>query len=96
MDVVKIDKSFVDQVALGSEGEAMVRSVIDMSSALGLTTIAEGVEQDDQLAMLDRMGCDNVQGYLYAEPMPSKQLADMLTKLRADAAPRSHPALQST
>jgi diguanylate cyclase (GGDEF)-like protein/PAS domain S-box-containing protein len=85
VDLVKIDKSFVDRITLDPEGAAMVRGVIDMSSALGLTSIAEGVEQDDQLALLDQLGCENVQGYLFAKPMPSEQFADALTKLRADA-----------
>ena len=73
------------------EGAAMVRSVIDLSHALGLTWIAEGVEQDDQLALLDELGCDSVQGYLFAQPMPSEQFTDALTKLRPNAA--MHPRL---
>jgi diguanylate cyclase (GGDEF)-like protein/PAS domain S-box-containing protein len=96
VDVVKIDKSFVDRITLDPEGAAMVRSVIDLSSALGLTSIAEGVEQDDQLSLLDELGCDNVQGYLFAKPMPSVQFADALTKLRDDAALHPRPTLQST
>jgi diguanylate cyclase (GGDEF)-like protein/PAS domain S-box-containing protein len=76
VDLVKIDKSFVDRITLDPEGAAMVRTVIDLSSTLGLTSIAEGVEHDDQLALLDELGCDNVQGYLFAKPMPSNQLAD--------------------
>jgi diguanylate cyclase (GGDEF)-like protein/PAS domain S-box-containing protein len=96
MDVVKIDKSFVDRIALDTEGAAMVRSVIDVTTALGLTSIAEGVEQEDQLAILGQLGCDNVQGYLFAEPMPNEQFADALTKLRTDAALRSNPSLQVT
>ena len=74
MDVVKIDKSFVDRITLDPEGAAMVRSVIDLSSALGLTTIAEGVEEADQFALLDALGCDSVQGYLFARPMPSERV----------------------
>jgi EAL domain-containing protein (putative c-di-GMP-specific phosphodiesterase class I) len=96
MDVVKIDKSFVDRIALDPEGAAMVRSVIDLSAALGLTTIAEGVEQHDQLALLDELGCDNVQGYLFAEPMPNAQFVDTLTNLRTDAQRHPHPTLQNT
>jgi diguanylate cyclase (GGDEF)-like protein/PAS domain S-box-containing protein len=95
MDVVKIDKSFVDRIALDPEGAAMVRSVIDVTTALGLTSIAEGVEQEDQLALLDQLGCDNIQGYLFAEAMPSEQFADALAKIRTDAALRAHPTLQS-
>jgi EAL domain-containing protein (putative c-di-GMP-specific phosphodiesterase class I) len=93
IDVVKIDKSFVDRVALDPAGAAMVRSVIDLSGALGLATIAEGVELADQLAALNDLGCDSVQGYLFAKPMPSQLFADALMKLRTDAAHRIQPVL---
>jgi EAL domain-containing protein (putative c-di-GMP-specific phosphodiesterase class I) len=85
VDVVKIDKSFVDRITQDPEGAAIVRSVIDLSAALGLTSIAEGVERDDQLAVLDDLGCDNVQGYLFAKPMPSDEFAAALVQPLADA-----------
>jgi diguanylate cyclase (GGDEF)-like protein/PAS domain S-box-containing protein len=75
MDVVKIDKSFIDRVAVDSEGAALVRGMIDLSRALGLATIAEGVEGDEQLAILHEFGCDSVQGYLFAPPMPADDFA---------------------
>jgi diguanylate cyclase (GGDEF)-like protein/PAS domain S-box-containing protein len=80
VDVVKIDKSFVDRITLDPEGAAMVRGVIDLSSALGLTTIAEGVEHDDQLELLRQLGCDRVQGFLFAKPMPGEELATFLSR----------------
>jgi diguanylate cyclase (GGDEF)-like protein/PAS domain S-box-containing protein len=80
MDIVKIDKSFIDRITLDREGAAMVRGVIDLGSALGLTTVAEGVENHDQLALLHELGCDSVQGYLFAEPMPSEEFAGTLTR----------------
>jgi EAL domain-containing protein (putative c-di-GMP-specific phosphodiesterase class I) len=95
MDVVKIDKSFVDRITLDVEGVALVRSVIELSHALALTSIAEGVEREDQLAVLDELGCDNVQGYLFAKPMPTEQFAEALTRLRTDAERHRHPPLQS-
>ena len=95
VDVVKIDKSFVDRITLDTEGAALVRSVIDLTNALGLSSIAEGVEQHDQLALLDELGCDNVQGYLFAQPVPSDQFAATLTRLRADSAQQPRPTLQS-
>ncbi|HEY5173351.1 MAG TPA: EAL domain-containing protein, partial [Acidimicrobiia bacterium] len=95
MDVVKIDKSFVDRITLDVEGVALVRSVIELSHALALTSIAEGVEREDQLAILDELGCDHVQGYLFAKPMPTAQFADALTRLRTDAERQRHPRPQS-
>ena len=65
----------------------MVRSVVDLSNALGLTTIAEGVEAPDQLALLEDLGCDSVQGYLFAKPMPSQAFAEAVGKLGRDVAP---------
>jgi diguanylate cyclase (GGDEF)-like protein/PAS domain S-box-containing protein len=89
MDVVKIDKSFIDRVTLDPKGEAMVRGVIDLSSALGLTTIAEGVESEDQFSLLQALGCDGVQGFLFAEPMPGPEFADALAQRWGDASSRS-------
>jgi diguanylate cyclase (GGDEF)-like protein/PAS domain S-box-containing protein len=73
MDVVKIDKSFVDRIAMDPEGTAMVRGVIALSNALGLTTVAEGVEHDDQFVLLRELGCEALQGYLFARPMPNEE-----------------------
>jgi EAL domain-containing protein (putative c-di-GMP-specific phosphodiesterase class I) len=85
MDIIKIDKSFVDRITLDPEGAAIIRGLIDLSSALGLTTIAEGVEYPDQLALLRELGCDSVQGYLFAKPMPGQEFADTFTKRRTEA-----------
>jgi diguanylate cyclase (GGDEF)-like protein/PAS domain S-box-containing protein len=95
VDVVKIDKSFVDRVALDPAGAAMVRSVIDLSGALGLAAIAEGVERPDQLAALNDLGCDSIQGYLFAKPMPNGLFADALMKLRTDAEEHVQPVLSA-
>jgi diguanylate cyclase (GGDEF)-like protein/PAS domain S-box-containing protein len=81
MDVVKIDKSFIDRITLDLEGAAMVRGVIDLSSALGLSTVAEGVESQEQLALLDQLGCDSVQGYLFSPPIPAADFVHSLKGL---------------
>ena len=95
MDVVKIDKSFVDRITLDSEGVALVRSVIELSHALALTSIAEGVEHEDQLEVLDQLGCDNVQGYLFAKPMPAAQFTEAIAGLRADGEPYRRPTIRA-
>jgi EAL domain-containing protein (putative c-di-GMP-specific phosphodiesterase class I) len=56
----------------------MVRGVIDLSSALGLSTVAEGVESEEQLARLAQPGCDSVQGYLFSPPVPAADFAHSL------------------
>jgi diguanylate cyclase (GGDEF)-like protein/PAS domain S-box-containing protein len=86
MDIIKIDKSFVDRIALDAEGEALVRGVIDLSGALGLTTIAEGVETRDQLQLLSDLGCDSAQGHLFASPVPADEFGDCFGAHRNEAA----------
>ncbi len=89
VSLVKIDKSFIDRITPDAEGSAMVRGVIDISRALGFTCIAEGVETDDQLLVLDQLGCDDAQGYLFARPARGADIAQTLRRLRrGQAAPR--------
>jgi diguanylate cyclase (GGDEF)-like protein/PAS domain S-box-containing protein len=85
LDIIKIDKSFVDNVAHSREGEAIVRAVVDLSHTLGLSIIAEGVEEADQADALEGLGCEMAQGYLFARPLPSAAMTEKLTGLRAPA-----------
>jgi EAL domain-containing protein (putative c-di-GMP-specific phosphodiesterase class I) len=71
VDVVKIDKSFVDRLGDDADGDAMVRAVIALSHSLGIQAIAEGVEQEHQADALARLGCTLAQGYLFGRPMPA-------------------------
>jgi EAL domain-containing protein (putative c-di-GMP-specific phosphodiesterase class I) len=82
VSVVKIDKSFVDRITPDAEGGAMVRSVVDLSRALGFTCIAEGVERDDQRVVLDELGCDAAQGYLFARPECAADVVAAFTRLQ--------------
>jgi EAL domain-containing protein (putative c-di-GMP-specific phosphodiesterase class I) len=83
VSVVKIDKSFIDRVTPDPDGAAIVRGVVDLSRALGLTCIAEGVEGENQLAALDDLGCENAQGYLFARPASGADIADTLSRLNS-------------
>jgi diguanylate cyclase (GGDEF)-like protein/PAS domain S-box-containing protein len=84
VSVVKIDKSFIDRITPDPEGTAIVRGVVDLSRALGLTCVAEGVEGEYQLAALDEFGCENAQGYLFARPASASDIADTLARLNAN------------
>jgi diguanylate cyclase (GGDEF)-like protein/PAS domain S-box-containing protein len=84
---VKIDRSFVSGLGTSREDDAIVGAVVGMASALGLTTVAEGVETQDQLNELVRLGCEMAQGYYFARPAPDRSLDALL------AAPPTWPGL---
>jgi diguanylate cyclase (GGDEF)-like protein/PAS domain S-box-containing protein len=71
INFVKIDKSFIDRMTPDTEGSAVVRGVIDLSQAMGFACIAEGVEEEVQRGILDDLGCDHIQGYLFGRPKSS-------------------------
>lgn len=68
-DKVKIDRSFVEGLGEGGNAHAVVRAITTLADALGMDTLAEGVEIDEQLEILRREGCRNIQGYLFSRPM---------------------------
>src|SRR2546423_2319996 len=82
IDTLKIDRSFVRDIGTGSEAEdgILAHALISPCHALHLQWIAEGVETDAQVHFLKRHGCDEVQGYLYGEPMPAEQFAALLAR----------------
>jgi EAL domain-containing protein (putative c-di-GMP-specific phosphodiesterase class I) len=74
VDVLKIDKAFVDGVASGGRNTALARTVIALGDALGMSTVAEGIEDAAQQAQLVALGCRHGQGYLFARPMAPEAL----------------------
>ena len=77
---LKIDRSFVNDIAIEKNGDDMINSIIAMGHCMGLLVLAEGVETEAQLNYLKEHGCDEVQGYYYSKPVP----ADDLVKLCKD------------
>jgi diguanylate cyclase (GGDEF)-like protein len=77
VDVIKIDKSFVMEMAVDASDAAIVRSTIDLAHNLGLKVVAEGVESEDAWRQLETLGCDFAQGYYLSRPLP----ADAATRL---------------
>lgn len=70
MDVLKIDQSFVRRLGENVQDEQIVRSVVQLAHSLNLHTVAEGIETPAQLNFLNKLGCDQGQGYLFARPLP--------------------------
>lgn len=82
VDVLKIDKSFVDGIAAGGQGLELVRVIVRMAKTLHLETIAEGVEHPAQAAALARMGCEQAQGYLFNRPVVPEEATQLLVSGR--------------
>jgi diguanylate cyclase (GGDEF)-like protein/PAS domain S-box-containing protein len=78
VDAVKIDRSFVDGLAVDGDDSAIVAAVAGMARALRLTTIAEGVENLEQLHALRKLGCDLAQGYFFSTPQPPAHITRLL------------------
>jgi EAL domain-containing protein (putative c-di-GMP-specific phosphodiesterase class I) len=89
VDVLKIDKSFVDGVALGGDGAALATAVVTIGQALSLTTVAEGIEDAAQLARLRALGCARGQGYYFARPLPPADVPGWLAGRAGAPAPRA-------
>jgi diguanylate cyclase (GGDEF)-like protein len=83
VDEIKIDRSFVDTMLQDDDDAAIVRSVVDLGRDLGLACVAEGVERPEVYAALERLGCDSVQGYHLARPMPVDELAPWMRHRRS-------------
>ncbi|MBX9150606.1 putative bifunctional diguanylate cyclase/phosphodiesterase [Rhodococcus qingshengii] len=77
LDILKIDRSFITELNEGDS--AVVTSVVEVAKALGMQSLAEGVETADQLRLLLTAGCELVQGYYVSRPMPAKEVAEYLS-----------------
>ncbi|TQV84169.1 EAL domain-containing protein [Exilibacterium tricleocarpae] len=80
IDILKIDKCFVDGIGLITENEAVVRAVVAMGHNLELLLVAEGVEKDAQRRFLADNGCDYLQGYLFSRPLPEDEFVAFLAQ----------------
>ena len=77
---LKIDRSFIQDIHVNPANAAIVRSMVELGHQLDLVVVAEGVETSDELDVVTATGCDVVQGYFYARPMPSDQLDTWLER----------------
>jgi diguanylate cyclase (GGDEF)-like protein len=80
IDTLKIDRQFISRLLGGSPGNSVVRTIIALAGAFGMTTVAEGVETPEQLAVLCQLGCQQSQGYLHSRAVPAADFARMLAQ----------------
>lgn len=80
VNVLKIDKSFIDQIALDARQLQFVDSIINLGHTLGISIVAEGVETQTQLAELKRCGCDYVQGFVFYKPLHEQEVFALLKR----------------
>ena len=94
VDSIKIDRSFIQGLPGDEEDATITQAVIAMAHSLRLRTIAEGVETAEQLAFLERLGCDEIQGYYFSKPLPFGELQQFLSAHAQRAEPvRSAPQI---
>jgi diguanylate cyclase (GGDEF)-like protein len=74
IDKLKIDQSFIHDIAIGSDDAAIVQAIIALAHGLRLKVVAEGVEREDQLEFLRGLGNDEYQGFLYSKPLPAREV----------------------
>lgn len=83
IDVLKIDRSFIIDVATNQEDAGIVNAILGLSESLGLKVVAEGVEDKQQLSTLKLMGCAIIQGFLFSKPMSSDKCYDLMASTAA-------------
>ncbi len=80
IDYLKIAKQLIDGIATSETEREIVQAIIMMATALGLRTIAEGVEEEEQLRRLEALGCDEIQGYYFGKPVPPEEFEELFLK----------------
>lgn len=78
LDVLKIDRSFIQHISSLADKQAIVDAIIQMAHRLQMKVVAEGVESGQQVEMLRKMGCDYIQGYYYSRPLPLEELIEFI------------------
>ena len=83
-DILKIDMSFIRKIGENPKTKSIVHSIIGMAHEIGIKTVAEGVETEEQVSFLRQSGCDYIQGYYYSKPLPEEEFVEFLEKVDAE------------
>ena len=89
LDIVKIDKMFIDQLGKSRVGESITQSLTELATQLDMDVVAEGVENIDQVDHLKRFGIRQAQGYLFAPPLPAARYLALVAKMSVADTKRS-------
>ncbi len=84
LDELKIDKSFVSQMADGGKNELLVSTTIELAHSMGLKVVAEGIEDEHSLRRLSHHNCEIAQGYFFSKPLPEDQFVDWIKQYKPD------------
>lgn len=93
VDVLKIDRSFIEGLLHGTNDAALVRTIVALAGSLTLRTVAEGVEDERQQAQLVALGCNSAQGFLFSRPIPAAELEKLLEDSAVSLAPEPPMAM---
>lgn len=85
IQVLKVDRTFTERICEANGTHSIVQATISMAKALNMSVVAEGVEREEQIAALNEMGCESLQGFLLSRPVPAAEIPDLLE--------RRHPLL---
>ena len=84
IDVLKMDKSFFDDIVESSRGKIIIEAIIEMSHKLGIEVVAEGIEKKEQVDYLKRINCDMIQGYYFEKPISIEKFEEKYKNKRDD------------
>ena len=85
-DKIKIDRSFISDIERNRDSASIIRAIANLGASLGIETTAEGIETDEQLDLVRRAGCTEMQGYLASPPRPASEVPELIARLNRDAA----------
>ena len=85
-DKIKIDRSFIKDIERNRGSAVIIRAIANLGTSLGIVTTAEGVETEEQLELVRRAGCTEMQGYLASPPRPAAEAAEFIARFRREVA----------